>query len=121
MRRYVKPALRYSADTTSKIISQVLVAVVTALCVTFITNSMLFGRTEMAIPAVSGMAAFGDASGSQPGSALPPLEPVVVPDVPEPFSQAPAALANSLAPGGLYYAETEKLTDPLRLLEQSGT
>jgi hypothetical protein len=65
------------------------------------------------------MAAFGDASGARPGPQLPPLETVVIDDIPAPLSESPAALASPDAPAGLYYAEREQPTDPLTLLAQA--
>ena len=121
MRRYVKPALRHSASATGKIASQVVVAVTTALLVALITNTALIMRHDGGSFEPAGMAAFGEASAGQSGPQLPPLEAVVIEDVPQPLSQ-PAALPGATErPGGLYYAENEPMTDPLALLEQSGT
>ena len=118
MRRYVKPALRYSANTTSKIVSQVFIAVIAALLVTFITNSAMLDRGRDAAAAPQGMAAFGDLSGSRPAPSLPPLEVVVIEDLAEPLSQP--STPEIAAPAGLYYAEGEQLPDALQLLSQSG-
>jgi hypothetical protein len=121
MRRYVKPAVRKCANTSAHIASQVTVAVITALVVAFITNFLVRSGDEPATFAPGNMAAFGDASGARQGPPLPPLETVVIEEIPAPLSQTPGALAASNVPAGLYYAETEQRIDPLTLLAQAGT
>lgn len=120
MRRHVKPAIRYSAGATGRIASQVVVAVTTALLVALITNTVMLARGEGGEFQAAGMSAFGDASGTKPEAALPPLEAVVVENLPLPPSQ-PEAVPASTAPAGLYYAETDRIPDPLALMMQSGT
>jgi hypothetical protein len=119
MRRYVKPAVKKCADTSGKIASQVTVAVITAFLVAFITNFLMRSGDGPATFAPGNMAAFGDSSGALPGPPLPPLETVVIDDIPAPLSQSPAALDAPDSPAGLYYTEMEKLTDPLTLLAQA--
>jgi hypothetical protein len=117
MRRHVKPALRHSATATGNIVTQVFVGVTTALLVALITNAAFVLRDHGGAFEPAGMTAFGEAPAAQPGIELPPLEMVVIEDVPQPLSQ-PAATDR---PGGLYYAENEPMTDPLQLLTQAGT
>lgn len=121
MRRHVKPALRYSANATGSIASQVFVGVTTALLVALITNAAFILRDDSGSFEPAGMAAFGEAPAAEPTPALPPLETVVIDDLPQPLSQPAAMPAATNAPGGLYYAENEPMIDPLALLQQSGT
>lgn len=120
MQKYLRPALRHTALSAKTFASQVVVAVTTAVCVTVITNALLKEPATVAERAavVSEVAS----TNASPGEYLvtpPELEVVTIRDVPAPLSRAPAP--NFAEPAGLYYAETGALTDPLELLDRSGT
>ena len=127
MQAYLRPALRRTAVSAKTFASQVTVAVTTAVCVTFITNALLKQEAVSEEPAavVSDVATTSVSPGEQLATPY-ELEAVTISDVPAPLSRAPGTLSAGPAPSfaqpaGLYYAETEQLTDPLELLARSGT
>jgi hypothetical protein len=113
---FFRPALRQATRTASNVASQVAVAVVTGVCVALITNAILAKADDVGRPEQTSV----QAPSEKP---LPALQPVVISDVPEPLSAAPAAIAAPPVPlggAGLYFAEEEHPVDPLQLITAPG-